>query len=160
MRLIKLKARKDTSKLPIVLVSTKPIQSQRSISKLGVFLALTLSLTFLVAPEAKAQRFPAQSTKAPGPRKQLATIVFSGLGGAVLGLSTLSFYSRPQEKLSNIGIGAAVGIIVGTVYTTYQAATRPYGALEIEREFNEMDSYNRLLVAEAPQISWTQAWEF
>src|SRR5580704_14870733 len=32
-----------------------------------------------------------------GPRKQLATIIFAGLGGAILGLSTLSFYGRPQD---------------------------------------------------------------
>lgn len=60
-----------------------------------------------------------------GPRKQLATIIFSGLGGAILGLSTLSFYGRPQDKLSNIAIGFAVGVIVGTSYVTYKAATNP-----------------------------------
>lgn len=60
-----------------------------------------------------------------GPRKQLATIIFAGLGGAVLGLSTLSFYGRPQDRLANIAVGFAVGIIVGTVYVTYGAATKP-----------------------------------
>lgn len=60
-----------------------------------------------------------------GPRKQLATIVFAGLGGAVLGLSTLSFYGRPQDYLSNIGIGLALGIITGTIYVTYKAASKP-----------------------------------
>lgn len=58
-----------------------------------------------------------------GPRKQVAIIVFSGLAGAILGLSTLSFYGRPQDKLVNIPIGAAVGIIIGTSYTTFKAAT-------------------------------------
>jgi len=138
-------------------------QNARWISRWGlkaIVLSLTFCLAFSFTPKAMAQRYPAQSTKTPGPRKQLATIVFAGLGGAVLGLSTLSFYSRPQEKLSNIGIGAAVGIIVGTAYTTYQAATRPYGALDLEREFNEMESNNRLMVTEAPEFSWVQAWEF
>ncbi len=60
-----------------------------------------------------------------GPRKQMATIIFAGLAGAILGLSTLSFYGRPQDKLPNIGMGLAVGIISGTIYTTYLAATRP-----------------------------------
>ena len=66
-----------------------------------------------------------------GPRKQLATILFAGLGGAVLGLSTLSFYGRPQDKLSNIAIGFAFGVIAGTTVVTYKAATNPseiYGA--------------------------------
>lgn len=60
-----------------------------------------------------------------GPRRQLATIIYSGLGGAVLGLSTLSFYGRPQDKLSNIAVGFAVGVIVGTIAVTYNAATNP-----------------------------------
>jgi hypothetical protein len=55
----------------------------------------------------------------------LATIIFAGLGGAVLGLSTLSFYGRPQDNLSNIAIGFAVGVIAGTTYVTYTAATNP-----------------------------------
>ncbi len=64
-------------------------------------------------------------TTAGGPRKQLATIIFAGLGGAILGLSTLSFYGRPQDHLSNIAIGFGVGIIGGTILMTYQAASNP-----------------------------------
>src|SRR3954471_22487152 len=60
-----------------------------------------------------------------GPRRHLATIVFAGLAGAILGLSTLSFYGRPQDKLSNIAAGFAIGVITGTIYTTYKAATEP-----------------------------------
>jgi hypothetical protein len=60
-----------------------------------------------------------------GPRKQITTIVFAGLAGAVLGLSTLSFYGRPQEKLSNIAVGFAIGVIGGAMYTTFQAASNP-----------------------------------
>jgi hypothetical protein len=65
------------------------------------------------------------SVAASGPRRQLATIIFAGLGGAILGLSTLSFYGRPQDHLSNIAIGFGLGIIGGTLYMTYQAATNP-----------------------------------
>ena len=60
-----------------------------------------------------------------GPRKQLATIIFAGLGGALMGLSTLSFYGRPQDYLVNIPIGCAIGVIAGTAYVTYRAATNP-----------------------------------
>lgn len=70
----------------------------------------------------------AQSEDAPPPsgtRRQMATIVFSGLAGAVLGLSTLSFYGRPQDRLSNIAIGFAIGIITGSVLVTYGATTNP-----------------------------------
>jgi uncharacterized membrane protein YebE (DUF533 family) len=86
-----------------------------------------------VSPQTFAQKSTDGSTKSEltGTRKQVATIIFSGLAGALLGLSTLSFYGRPQEHLKNIGIGAAVGIISGTVYTTYKAATAPYDAYDL-----------------------------
>ena len=94
-----------------------------------------------------------------GPRKQLATIVFAGLGGAILGLSTLSFYGRPQEKLQNIAIGGAFGIIAGTVFVTYKAATNPtelYGRqLEIER-----GQERQLLAAQRPSIDFNWTFEF
>jgi hypothetical protein len=60
-----------------------------------------------------------------GPRRHLSKIVFAGVAGALLGLSTLSFYGRPQERLSYIPIGFAIGVIAGTVFTTYRAATEP-----------------------------------
>lgn len=90
--------------------------------------SFVLTLAFSCALSARAQTPPAgEATRAAnaGPRKQLATIIFAGLGGAVLGLSTLSFYGRPQDKLSNIAIGFAIGVISGTAYVTYNAATNP-----------------------------------
>jgi hypothetical protein len=70
-----------------------------------------------------------------GPSRQISTIVYMGLAGAVLGLSTLSFYGRPQDKLSNIPIGFGVGVVIGTIYMTYQAATDP-------DEFYRQSDYN------------------
>jgi FtsH-binding integral membrane protein len=83
----------------------------------GVMAILIVCLQLSLPAQAQEEKKP-QS----GPRKQLAVIIFSGLGGAVLGLSTLSFYGRPQDKLSNIAIGFAVGVITGTVFTTYKTA--------------------------------------
>ena len=104
-----------------------------------------------------------------GPRKQLATILFGGLGGAILGLSTLSFYGRPQEKLSNIAIGAGVGIIVATVYVTYRAATNPqelYGVSperpqferELELASNRMSAENE--TSGALPLVFNYSWDF
>jgi hypothetical protein len=99
-----------------------------------------------------AQEEP-EAPKPVGPRKQLAIIIFSGLGGMVLGLSTLSFYGRPQEKLANIGIGFGIGVIVGTLYTGYSAATKPR-ELYMEEPlppptgFLEVEKANRLSVNE------------
>ncbi len=93
-------------------------------------ICLTLSLVFALS--LPVQNASAQigsnveiGSSSGGPRKQLATIIFAGLGGAILGLSTLSFYGRPQDHLSNIAIGFGVGIIGGTVLMTYQAASNP-----------------------------------
>ena len=128
------------------------------------FLSLILILTFL-ASTAFAQQDDTTLKKRTGPRRQLATIVFAGLGGAVLGLSTLSFYGRPQENLSNIAIGFAVGIIAGTIYVTFKSATtKDYyedhrqnpdgqpGAL-LDKPMLE-DHLTEQIVIEEPKIQW------
>ena len=91
---------------------------------------------------AQAPRPGAKTTEQAltGPRKQLATIIFAGLAGSIMGLSTLSFYGRPQDHLENIAVGFAVGVIGGTAYVTYKAAMQPedfYGT-----DFNQ-SSFNR-----------------
>lgn len=93
-------------------------------------LAIFLVTTFTSGAFAQGST---RGEKMVGPRKQLATIIFSGLGGAILGLSTLSFYGRPQDKLSNIAIGFAVGVIVGTSYVTYKAASDPRELYGLQR---------------------------
>jgi len=97
--------------------------SRRLISILIVF---SLFNTVWAADDAGAE----SKVELTGTRRQIATIIFAGLAGGILGLSTLSFYGRPQDHLSNIAIGFAVGVIVGTGYTTFKAATRPYEAYD------------------------------
>ena len=104
----------------------------RSLSRITIIFLFAISAFFSTAlpTEAFAQSnvrsaSPEDRPTAGGPRRQLATIIYSGLGGAVLGLSTLSFYGRPQDKLSNIAVGFAVGVITGTIAVTYSAATNP-----------------------------------
>jgi uncharacterized membrane protein len=98
--------------------------------------ALSVVLIFLftvLSPQAVAQGAKTKSNAPGGPSRHLSVIVFAGVAGAVLGLSTLSFYGRPQDKLTHIAIGAAIGIIGGAIYTTFKAATDPkdfYGLRE------------------------------
>jgi len=92
-------------------------------SKLVLVMALICSV--FGSSLAQAQNDATSTTTRSGPRRQLATILFAGLGGAVLGLSTLSFYGRPQDHLSNIALGFAGGVILGTTVVTYRAATNP-----------------------------------
>jgi drug/metabolite transporter (DMT)-like permease len=101
----------------------------------------TISLCLLLAIPSHAQDEEKKPTS--GTRRQLATIIFAGLGGAVLGLSTLSFYGRPQDMLSNIAIGFAVGVIAGTVYVTYNTATKPRSSVFQEQHFKDLESVQR-----------------
>ncbi|MCB0415391.1 MAG: hypothetical protein KDD50_13730 [Bdellovibrionales bacterium] len=93
------------------------------------------------------------------PRRQITTIIFAGLAGAILGLSTLSFYGRPQEKLSNIAVGFAIGVISGAVYTTYQTATRPYDYMEAHLLEEELYRQTRpTFLEQAPGVAYQ--WDF
>jgi hypothetical protein len=56
--------------------------------------------------------------------KDVYTVVGLGIGGAILGLSTLSFAEEPKEKLKNVVIGGAIGIICGVGFVAYSHATR------------------------------------
>lgn len=73
---------------------------------------------------------PAQSLGANEPDlveesvRDLMTVVAFGAGGAVLGLSTLSFVKRPSKHLKNIIIGGALGIIVGVGVVAYNQANQ------------------------------------
>ena len=76
--------------------------------------------------------FSQTSTAAINPKEQISIILFSGLGGAVLGLSTLSFYSQPQNHLRNIAIGGAVGLIGAVVFSTVLSAKKSRAEAEEE----------------------------
>lgn len=106
----------------------------------ALFLVVAMVVTSVgFAPTAFAQGTNVDRPPSGGPRRQLGTIIYAGLGGAVIGLSTLSFYGRPQDKLANIAIGFAVGVITGTIAVTYSAATNPDDFYGLE------DSRSRLL---------------
>ncbi len=49
-------------------------------------------------------------------------IIGTAAGGAVLGLSTLSFVDVPAEHLKSVVMGAAIGIILGVGIVVYQQA--------------------------------------
>ena len=53
------------------------------------------------------------------PREAIGGILMAGLVGGILGLSTLSFYEKPQDNIRNISIGAGIGMIAVAIYMTY-----------------------------------------
>jgi len=76
---------------------------------------------FSLSQASFAQKNITQSGEFINARRGIATVIFFGLGGAVLGLSTLSFYGRPQENLQNISYGFGLGLIAGSIYVTSAA---------------------------------------
>lgn len=69
-------------------------------------------------------------------KRTIATVIFSSLGGAVLGLSTLPFYGEPQEHANNITTGALIGLAAGIGYVAYDSsvpkpASRDYSQEDI-----------------------------
>lgn len=80
----------------------------------------------------------AQTSSFSHTRRNMATIIFAGLGGAVLGLSTLSFYGKPQEHVGNIWLGLAVGVAAGTGYVLYQNSLQdPESFTELPNKWNQ-----------------------
>jgi hypothetical protein len=117
-------------------------------------LALSLSLP------AYAQKAKNQASATEGPRRHLSTIVFAGVAGAVLGLSTLSFYGRPQEKLTHIAIGAAIGIIGGAMYSTFKAATEPKDFYNLREQGPNPELWNVALESKAQPYTPSAAFTF
>lgn len=65
-------------------------------------------------------------------KNDMLVIVASGVGGAVLGLSTLSFVDEPSDHFDNVLTGAAVGLIIGVLYVAYRQAYGPSGIFAYE----------------------------
>ncbi len=125
----------------------------------GVISILTVAV-FLSASTAQAAPAGESEMYTQGPRRHLGTIIFAGIAGAALGLSTLSFYGRPQDRLSNIAVGAAIGIIGGALYTTYRAAAEPkefYGMRQAHAEgWFAMENFR----SEDPQLTPSASYTF
>lgn len=87
----------------------------RFLTKLILILCLShASFTPLALAESETTNLKAKKI-----RRATAAVIFSSLGGAVLGLSTLSFYGEPQEHTSNITNGALLGFVAGLGYVLY-----------------------------------------
>ncbi len=78
-----------------------------------------LTFSLLVAPSASQAQSSVSTTTSL--RRNIATVIFCGLGGAVLGISTLSFYGDPGNHIGNITTGLALGMIGGATYVATQS---------------------------------------
>jgi len=77
--------------------------------------SLLLTLAFVLPHSAWAQDANSNEDIVESTRNDLLMVAGGGVVGAVLGLSTLSFYDKPSKHVSNIWTGAAIGIIGGVI---------------------------------------------
>lgn len=91
--------------------------------RLGLFAAF-LTLGTMPLSQAQANDIVEDSVR------DFTTVMVIGAGGAILGLSTLSFVEKPKNHLRNILIGGAVGIIVGVGYVAYKQANTSKAIIE------------------------------
>jgi hypothetical protein len=84
--------------------------------KMLILTLLLATVTIVLPQQGQAQ------TSVTSFRRNFATIIFCGVGGAVLGISTLSFYGDPQNHVGNITTGLLLGLIGGGTYVGMQAS--------------------------------------
>jgi hypothetical protein len=83
------------------------------------WLAILLSFQFIILTPAFAEDDLVKSTQ-----NDIILVGVAGGAGAILGLSTLSFYKQPSDHIPNIWTGAAIGIIVGVIFVAINSAQR------------------------------------
>ncbi|OIQ19047.1 MAG: hypothetical protein BM556_07110 [Bacteriovorax sp. MedPE-SWde] len=85
-----------------------------------------IALNFVIAQSAVAE----EKSFVDDSIRDVAIIAGTGAGGAVLGLSTLSFVEEPGDHLKNIVVGGAIGIIVGVGIVAWGQANKSKGLYE------------------------------
>lgn len=74
-------------------------------------------------------------------QQDIALVGFAGLGGAVLGLSTLSFVDKPSKHIYNVWTGAALGLIAGVIIVAYNSAQKGSEELQASKDFNSLERF-------------------
>lgn len=79
---------------------------------------------FIVSPKSHAQAGGGGDPLLADTMANVWTVIGMMAGGAVLGLSTLSFVDEPSENLDHIVTGGAIGIILGVGIVGFMQATK------------------------------------
>ncbi|GAB4018077.1 MAG: hypothetical protein Fur0010_19090 [Bdellovibrio sp.] len=90
---------------------------------LFIFISCT---SIVLSPKAMAQDGRGDDDILGQSVSDLIIVAGAGAGGAILGLSTLSFVEEPSEHLKNVLVGGAIGIIVGVGVVAYKQATKSH----------------------------------
>jgi hypothetical protein len=84
------------------------------------WLGILLSFQFIILTPA----FCAEDDFVKSTQNDIILVGVAGGAGAILGLSTLSFYKDPSNHIPNIWTGAAIGVIVGVIWVAFNSAQR------------------------------------
>lgn len=106
-----------------------------------MFLSLILVLQILTSANSFAQDHV--DDLVTNTQQDLMMVIGGGVGGAVIGLSTLSFYDKPSKHISNVWTGAAIGIIAGVVFVVYSSATRGHDHLTSQSDQKSFETISR-----------------
>ena len=104
----------------------------------SIFLSLLL-LSFTFSPSSWGQTGPEDVVKQT--QGDLMAVAGAGVGGAILGLSTLSFYDTPSKHISNVWTGAAIGIIVGVIFVAVTHAQKAQDEFASTKDFTTSDRF-------------------
>ena len=80
------------------------------------------------------------------------TVVGCSAGGAILGLSTLSFAEDPWSEGKNIVVGASIGLILGVAIVAWSQASKS------QRMYQ--DSFDRPQSSFKKDTNWKVAWHY
>lgn len=76
--------------------------------------------------------------------RDITIVAGLGVGGAVLGLSTLSFVEEPSDHLKNIVVGGAIGIIIGVAVVAYSQASKSQQYFETSQTSLDFSTKERI----------------
>jgi hypothetical protein len=82
--------------------------------RIVTILYLIFGLMCATAPRIAAANSSTESLKQV--RRGALSVLVGGLGGAVIGISTLSFYKNSHEHIGNVTTGFGVGLVAGTIF--------------------------------------------
>jgi hypothetical protein len=90
-------------------------------------------------------------------------ITATGLGGALIGLSTLSFKKNPREHLRHILVGGSIGIIVGVAIVAWTKASKSHmyeeDEIALRGNFPVQDTlFSSSSSLSSSAFSYQQAW--
>ena len=98
---------------------------------------LTLFSALLIPALGHAQGYSSYQNQAllDDAKIDIYTVAGSGMVGAIMGLSTLSFAENPSQRLKNIVTGGALGIVVGVAIVASSQANKSQNLFAVSAHY-------------------------